>query len=314
MRWLIVGAGALGGYFGGRLLQAGRDVTFLLRPRRLEQIRATGLAIKSPLGDAHIPSPSYVLAQDLSGPYDVVVVGCKAYDLDSAMDAFAPAVGPDTCILPLLNGMRHLDQLSARFGANRVLGGLCMISAALDDDGAVRHFNSLHTLAYGELDGSRSDRVRAIETEFEPANVNARASDIILQEMWEKWVLISAAAGATCLMRAAICDIVQAGAVGLITGILDDCTAIAAANGFTPRPEARERMLAFLTAPDSTMTASMMKDIERHGRIEGEHIVGDLLARALPGTPAPTLLRIVHAHLRAYEARRARESGNNPPA
>lgn len=313
MRWLIVGAGALGGYYGGRLAQAGQDVTFLLRPRRLKQIRATGLVIKSPLGDAHIPSPSCVLAQDLSGPYDVVVVGCKAYDLDSAMDAFAPAVGPDTCILPLLNGMRHLDQLSARFGAGHVLGGLCIISAALDERGAIQHLNKMHTLTYGELDGSRSDRVRAIEAAFEPANVSARASDVILQEMWEKWVLISAAAGATCLMRAAICDIAQADAVDLIIGILDDCSAIAAANGFAPRPEARERMLAFLTAPGSTMTASMLKDIEHNARIEGEHIIGALLARVRPGTPAPTLLRIVHAHLRAYEARRAREAGS-PPA
>lgn len=308
MRWLIVGAGALGGYFGGRLLQAGEDVTFLVRPRRMAQLGATGLVIKSPLNDAHIPSPPCVLAQDLAAPYDMVVVGCKAYDLADAMESFAPAVGSNTGILPLLNGMRHLDQLSARFGANRVLGGLCIISAALDADGVVQHYNNLHTLTYGELDGSRSDRVRAIEAAFGTANVNARASDAILQEMWEKWVLISAAAGATCLMRAAICDILEAGAIDLIIGILDDCAAIAAANGFAPRPEARERMVAFLTAPGSTMTASMMKDMERHARIEGEHIIGDLISRADPGTPAPILLRTVHAHLRAYKARRAREA------
>ncbi|HEU0230424.1 MAG TPA: 2-dehydropantoate 2-reductase [Burkholderiaceae bacterium] len=312
MRWLIVGAGALGGYFGGRLLQAGEDVTFLVRPRRMAQLGTTGLVIKSPLGDAHIPSPPCVLAQDLAAPYDMVVVGCKAYDLTDAMASFAPAVGPDTGILPLLNGMRHLDQLSARFGASRVLGGLCIISAALDADGAVQHYNNLHTLTYGELDGSRSDRMRAMEAAFEPANVTARASNVILQEMWEKWVLISAAAGATCLMRAAICDILEVGAIDLIIGILDDCAAIAAANGFAPRPEARERMVAFLTAPGSTMTASMMKDMERHARIEGEHIIGDLISRVGPGTSAPVLLRTVHAHLRAYEARRAREAATPP--
>ncbi|TAM94168.1 MAG: 2-dehydropantoate 2-reductase [Rhodanobacteraceae bacterium] len=305
MRWLVVGAGALGGYFGGRLLQAGEDVTFLLRPRRLAQIRATGLVIKSPRGDAHIPAPPCVMKEGLAGPYDMIVLGCKAYDLESAMDAFAPAVGATTGILPLLNGMGHLDRLSARFGAGCVLGGLCMISAALDRDGAIRHLNELHALTYGELDGVHSERVRAIEAAFAPANFDACASDAILQEMWEKWVFIAALAGSTCLMRAAIGDIVRAEGTDLMLGMLDECAAIAASSGFAPRPEARTRMQAFVTNAESTVSASMLKDIERHARIEGEHIVGELVARAV--TPAPHLLRLALAHLRSYEVRRERE-------
>src|SRR3546814_3964031 len=123
MRWLIVGVGALGGYFGGRLLQAGHDVTFLLRERRMAQIKANGLVIKSGFGDAHLPAPPCLLSRNIKEPFDIIVVSCKAYDLDQAMESFAPAVGPETGILPLLNGMRHLDLLSARFGANHVLGG-----------------------------------------------------------------------------------------------------------------------------------------------------------------------------------------------
>jgi hypothetical protein len=149
MRYLVVGAGALGGYFGGRLLEAGRDVTFLLRPGRAQALARTGLVIRSRFGDATLAAPPSVLKEDLRTPFDVVVVGCKAYDLAETMDAFAPAVGPQTAILPLLNGMAHFDALTARFGAERVLGGLCMISAALDAAGAVQHFNDFHVLVFG---------------------------------------------------------------------------------------------------------------------------------------------------------------------
>ncbi len=312
MRWLIVGAGALGGYFGGRLLEAGEDVTFLLRERRLAQIRATGLVIRSRSGDARLPPPRCVLAKDIADPYDVVMLGCKAYDLESAMDSFAPAVGATTAILPVLNGLSHLDRLSARFGAGHVLGGLAMISAALDGEGAVLHLNDLHTLTYGELDGSHSDRVRAIEAAFARANFDGRASDAIMQDMWEKWVIIATVAGATCLLRAAIGDIVKANAADVSLGLLDECAAIAANNGFPMRPASRERVRVFITNADSTMTASMLKDLERGSRSEGEHIIGDLIVRAPAGKPAPRLLHIVHAHLRAYEVRRAREAGTKP--
>ncbi|HZV93554.1 MAG TPA: 2-dehydropantoate 2-reductase N-terminal domain-containing protein, partial [Caldimonas sp.] len=157
MRYLVVGAGALGGYFGGRLLEAGCDVTFLLRPARAAAISARGLIVRSRLGDMTL-SPPHILASDIRAPFDVVIVACKAYDLESTMDDFAPAVGATTAILPLLNGMRHLDALQARFGAQRVLGGLCLISAVVDADGVVQHVNDLHSLTFGEIAGGLSPR------------------------------------------------------------------------------------------------------------------------------------------------------------
>src|ERR1700730_494583 len=135
MRILVVGAGGIGGYFGGRLLEAGRDVTLLVRPRRAAELARTGLSIRSPLGDVHVPAPPTVSAERLAGAFDLVLLSCKAYDLEGAMDSVAPAVGADTAILPLLNGMRHLDLLEARFGAGKVLGGQCLISTVLDVDG-----------------------------------------------------------------------------------------------------------------------------------------------------------------------------------
>jgi 2-dehydropantoate 2-reductase len=307
MRILVVGAGALGGYFGGRLLEAGQDVTFLLRPRRAAALARNGLIVRSPLGDLHLPAPPYVTADAVGGPYDVVIVGCKAYDLDDTMASFAPAVGADTAILPLLNGMGHMDRLAARFGRERVLGGWCMISAALDQHGVVQHFNDMHGLSYGEQDGSRSARIDAIEAAFADANFAARASDRILQEMWEKWVFIASLAGLTCLMRGTVGDVVAAGAGDIGLAMLDEANAIAASQGFAPRAEATERSRRALTMPGSPMTASMFKDIERGAPTEGDHLIGDLLARS--GDPARfPMLRVADAHLKTHAARRAREA------
>jgi 2-dehydropantoate 2-reductase len=308
MRFLVVGAGAIGGYFGGRLLEAGRDVTFLLRPARAAQIAVGGLAIRSALGDADLPAPPWLLAEDLAAPFDVVLLSCKAQDLAGAVAAFAPAVGPGTAILPLLNGMRHLDALDARFGPGRVLGGECLISTTLDEAGRVIHLNEAHSLLFGERDGASSARTDAIAEAFAGAQFDGRRSDAILQEMWEKWVFIAAAAGITCLLRATVGDIVAAGASEPATALLAECGAIAAAQGFAPRDRALDRFRRMLAEPGSTLAASMLRDIERGAATEGEHILGDLLRRAAPGQDAP-MLRLAQAHLRAYEARRTRERG-----
>ena len=309
MKFLVVGAGALGGYFGGRLLEAGRDVTFLLRPRRAAQIAKTGLVVQSPFGNLQLASPPYMVAEDIAAPFDVILVGSKAYDLDSTMDSFAPAVGPETVILPLLNGMKHIDRLVERFGDERVLGGLCMISATLDDEGRVLHLNDMHGLSFGERAGGRSARIDAIEAQFAGAKFDATASATISQDMWEKWVFIASAAGLTSLMRASIGDIVEAGGEDVALAIFDECCAIAAHNGFAPRQAAIDRGRKMMTTPGSPMTASMYKDIARGAPVEADHIIGDLLNRAArAASPTPSVLRTAYVHLKAYEARRAREA------
>ena len=306
MRILVVGAGAIGGYFGGRLLEAGRDVTFLVRSRRATELAQTGLVIRSRRGDMDLPAPPTVTAETLSRSFDLVLLSCKAYDLDGAMASFAPAVGPETVILPLLNGMRHLDGLEERFGANHVLGGQCLISAALDPDGRVLHLSDTHSLSFGERDGSRSVRVEAIASVSSGTRFEAHLSEAILQEMWEKWVFIATGAGITCLMRAAIGDIVAAGAADLATGLFDECAAIATGHGFPPRLEFLERTRLMFTTPGSPLTASMLRDIERGAPIEADHILGDLLRRGGANRDAGSLLNVAFRHVKAYEARRAR--------
>jgi 2-dehydropantoate 2-reductase len=303
MRILVVGAGAVGGCFGGRLLQAGRHVTLLVRARRAGEFAKNGVTIRSRLGDFHPLAPPIVLQKGLAEPFDLVLLSCKAYDPDGAMASFAKAVGPATAIPPLLNGMRHLDRLAERFGADRVLGGQCVTSATLDPDGAIVHLNDLHALTFGELDGSRSPRIETIATALLNAGFDARLSDEIRQEMWEKWVFIATAAGITCLMRAAVGGYVAAGGADLATGLLTECASIAAAQGFPLREPALEQARATLTAAGSPLKASMLRDIESGKPVEGDQILGDLLRRA--GKPdRHSLLRIAALQLKAYEAGR----------
>ena len=308
MRVLVVGAGAIGGYFGGRLVQAGRDVTFLVRPRRAEQIRKNGFAVRVSGEHANELAVRAIVSEQIEAPYDLVLVSCKAYDLESAMDGFAPAVGPETTILPVLNGLRHLDLLSERFGASRLLGGQCVITVTLDERGHAVRLGPTATLTFGELNGASSKRTEAIATTMQDAGFAVRVSNVVLLEMWEKWVLLATLAGMTCLMRGAVGDIVAAGAAGLMEALLDECRHIAASQDQMIRPEALQRTRTLLTQANSTVMASMLRDLERGTVTEADHILGDLLDRQSElAVSSPSLLRIAYLHLKTYEARRARE-------
>ena len=306
MRILVVGAGSIGGYFGSRLIAAGRDVTFLVRPRRAAQLRSNGLVVTSPLGNLALPTPPLASAGSISRFYDLIILSAKSYDLESSIEDFSAAMGPGTRVLPLLNGLRHLDVLDARFGVQRVLGGLARISSTLDADGRIHQLGNFNGLAFGFRGNGHAD-IEGIAETLRVPGFDAHLSADILHEMWEKWVFIAAAAASTSLMRAAVGDIVAAGAQGIPEALLRESGAIAAANGFAPRESAINIGLSILTAPGSSFTASMLRDIENGARIEADHIVGDLLVRAPATLPTP-LLATAYAHLRAYEARRARLS------
>ena len=306
MRIVVVGAGATGGYFGGRLLQAGQDVTFLVRERRAAVLAQHGLHIRSALGDADLAAPPTVTAATLREPFDLVLLGCKAWDLPQAIADIAPAVGEHGAVLPILNGMRQLDLLDAHFGAAWVLGGQCVIAATLDADGTVRHLNRSHSLSFGERDGSDSARVRRIAQAMAAANFEPHASATIVQDMWDKWVFLASLAGITCLMRAPVGDIVAApGGREATLALLDDCRRVAAACGHQPHPAVLQRAREVLAESGSTLSASMMRDLESGNRVEADHVIGDLLARGEAHGVQTPLLRLAHAQLKAYEARRA---------
>ena len=305
MRILVVGAGAIGGYFGGRLLQAGRDVTFLVRPKRASELAAAGLVIKSPAGDVTLTDPPTVQAGKLRDTFDVVLLSCKAFDLEDAIKSFAPAMAPDTSIIPLLNGMLHLGALDQKFGAARVLGGLCAIAVTLNEAREVVQLAPMQSLNFGERDGKVSDRVRAISDVFASGNFGAVASEHIMQDMWEKWVFLASLAASTCLMRTSVGNILAVtGGRDFLLGMLDECSAIAAAEGHPPGGPFFQRTRGLLTADGSPMTASMFRDVRAGLPVEADHVIGDLVARADDAKIPVPKLRIAYTHLKAYEKQR----------
>ncbi len=305
MRILILGAGATGGYFGGRLAKAGCDVTFLVRPARAAKLARDGLIVESPKGDVHVPVKAIVREQ-IAGPFDAIILSCKSYDLDAAIEAIRPAAGANTLVLPFLNGMAHIDVLDAAFGQACVLGGTCHISVTLTDTGTIRHLNSFDVLTLGARTPSQSERCEALYIELARGAFETRHSRDIILAMWEKWVLLATLAGMTCLMRANIGEIVATGnGAAQISTMLKECCEIAAATGNTPSDLAVETARTVLTDPESKIAASMLRDLQRGARVEASHIIGDLLSRGgAAGVPAPHLAA-AYTHLEAYQNRLA---------
>ena len=299
MRILVLGAGGIGGYFGGRLLEAGADVTFLVRPGRAAQLARDGLVVKSPLGDIQC-AVRFVTSDGLvdDGRHDVVLLTCKAYDLESAIASVTAAIANGAAVVPLLNGMRHLDRLDAAFGRAAVMGGMCQIAATLDGE-TVQRTDLRPTRNRAGSCGRRLRRVRA------GAKFDLRLSGDVIQEMWEKFAMLATMAGMNCLMRGSIGDIVQADdGEALMLEMLQECDRVAHAAGHRCRPEFLARTRAMLTERGSGFTASMLRDVERGGPTEAAHVVGDMLMRARDaGLPAP-MLRVAWCHLQTYEARR----------
>lgn len=305
MKILVLGAGATGGFFGGRLAGAGADVTFLVRPKRQALLAANGLRIESARGNIALPVAT-VTKVSASDDYDVVVVSCKAYDLDSAIDAIRPAVGERTYILPLLNGLKHLDILDAAFGRDRVLGGTCHIGVTLADDGTIRHLNAFDILTHGFRTEGQRTFCEALQREFQRGGFEVRLSEDIVGAMWEKWVLLATLAGMTCLMRGSIGEIVATDAgKQRISDMLDECIAVATASGQSPSDQAIVQVRDTLTQEGSTLTSSMLRDMLSGGRVEADHILGDLVSRAEALAVATPLLKLAYIHLQVYQNRLA---------
>lgn len=307
MRILVLGAGAVGGYFGGRMAEAGADVTFLVRPGRAQQLAERGLVVRSKSGDIERPVPT-VGREAVGGPYDLVILTCKAYDLEDAMDAVAPAVGAETKVLPLLNGLAHMEALDARFGAERVLGGVCHIGATMTAEGDIRHLNPLQVLTLGDRSGDASAICDAVADLLKDTPVKVVVSDTVMLAMWEKFVMLTSMAAMTSLMRGTVGDIMAADeGEAIVLETIDECAAVATAAGYAPRAKVLDQTRALQTERGSVFSASMMRDIEKGGAIEGDHIVGDMIRRGRALGVATPNLRLAYCHLQTYEARRARE-------
>jgi len=310
MRLLVLGAGALGGYFGGRALERGLDVAFVVRPRRAAQLAARGLIVRSPLGD--IERPVTTLAE--AGPgFDVVLLSCKAYDLDAAIAAIRPAVEAGACVLPVLNGLAHMQALNDAFGTARVWGGLAKCQATLTPDGEVRHLGDWRWLIFGAQEGQSPDRAAALATALgQDAALVAEAVPDIAFRMWQKLVHLGTVAAATVLMRANVGEILRAGGEAFLLTLLDRNVAIAAAHGHVMDEGFMASYRALFTDRASLYTASMLRDLEAGGQTEADHILGWLAAAARRAGVEPDLHNLAHLHARAFDQRR--DSGRLPAA
>jgi 2-dehydropantoate 2-reductase len=302
MRMLVVGAGSVGGYFGGRLAAAGRDVTFLVRPGRAAQL-AEGLTIATK-GRAELIPVEVITAGAAAGDFDVICLAVKAYQLDSAIVDFAAHVSRTTMILPVLNGMKHIDMLRSRFGQAHVIGGAAIIAASLDEQGRVLDEAPLYSLAYGEWSSERSERIMALDEYLRGAGFDARLSDCIEREMWEKWAMLAGLGAITCLMDGNIGEVARTpGGLEFVKALFAEVTAVIDAVWRPLSDPFKTRAYSLLTDKGSRLTSSMYRDMKAGHRIEAEQIIGDLVSRAATKAIATPLLAAVLVRLNVCEQR-----------
>jgi len=305
MKLLILGAGGIGGLLRGRLVETGSDVTFLVRDKRKQQLLEQGLRIESPFGDAKLSVKAKV-KEEIEPGYDLILLTCKAYDLPSAIDTIRPAMSQSAAVLPLLNGLAHIDQLKNEFGERNVIPGSARVQTTLTPEGIVRQLNDWQTITFGELDGSESERVRNLKDMIAKTGFEAKLSTNIMRELWLKLVHLSTVAGMTCLMRANIGEIVRTPeGSALLKSFLQTNAEIAAHEGHRPDDKFLKTYQDLFSQRDAQYEASMLRDITKGGPIESDHILGFMLKKCREAGLPDTLHLAAYTHVKAYEERRA---------
>ncbi|WP_406687606.1 ketopantoate reductase family protein [Rossellomorea vietnamensis] len=301
MRILVVGAGAVGGYFGGRLAEKGEDVTFLVRDKREHQLKEHGLHIESVHGDYHY-QPKTLKAGEKAEPFDVVILSTKAYHLEGAIDSLHPFVGENTMILPLLNGMSHVDDLIQAFGEEKVIGGLCFVESTLDDSGKVIQTSPIHDLVFGERNGNRTDRITRLEEVFSGTKASFRLSDSIEQEMWHKYLFITTLSGVTSLYRAPIGPIRETGeGEGRIKAVLSQAAMVMRKLDAPLAENIEDALYDKISGMGYSMKSSLQRDMEKNLSVEADHLYGFLLDAAESQDIVVPDLRLIYGNLKIYE-------------
>ncbi len=261
-RIVVFGAGAVGGYFGGRLAHAGHHVTFIARGAHLDAIRRNGLQISSPTGD-FVATPATATDDTSSvGVADVVLVGVKAGAVSGLAAALQPLIGAHTVVVPLQNGVEAASDLMVAVGSERVIGGLCRIAASVTAPGQIVHVGITPTVVLGEMDGSQSARVELVAARLRSADVAVEISDDIQAALWEKFLLIApwgGLGGATRVPLDVLCSAPETRR--LLEAAMTEVAALAAAHGVTLAADIVSRTLEFLDAVPSGGTASMQRDL-----------------------------------------------------
>lgn len=301
MRILVVGAGAVGGYFGGRLLEKGEDITFLVRENRRKQLAETGLVIESVNGNARL-TPKMIMEGEEAGPFDLVLLSTKAYHLEVAIESLRSYIGKETVILPLLNGILHFNKLEEEFGEDRVIGGLCFIETTLDEAGRVIQTSKRHDLVFGERNGEKTERILRVEEVFSGTNTGSRLSHNINQELWHKYLFIAAMSGITTLMRAPIGPIrEQVYGRSVIKELLNELISIMKRLNAPLADDIESIQMNQIEGLDYTFKSSMQRDMEKLLSVEADHLHGYLLGIAERERISVPTLAAIYTNLKAYE-------------
>ncbi|WP_139490515.1 2-dehydropantoate 2-reductase [Brevibacillus dissolubilis] len=305
MKVLVLGAGAVGGYFGGRLAEKGGDVTFLVRERRRGELQERGLVIHSVNGDVTL-TPKLITSGEAVESYDVILLTMKAYHYEEAVASIRPYVGEETMIIPLLNGIAHLPKLQETFGVERVLGGLCFIESTLNEHGEIVHTSKAHRLAYGEWKGGKTERIKALEELFAGANAVYDSSENIQREMWHKYLFITTLSGMTTLMQSSVGPIRDSQyGQSLTRQLLEEAAAVMRAHGAPIDADIEESHFQVFQQQGYKMKSSMLRDMEKGLDIEADHLQGYLLKLAEQYQVQTPLLQVIYNNLKVYEMKRA---------
>ncbi|MGQ9007199.1 ketopantoate reductase family protein [Bacillus stercoris] len=301
MKFLVVGAGGVGGYIGARLSEKGNDVTFLVRQKRAEQLKKTGLVIHSEKGNVTF-QPELISAGE-TGQFDIVIIASKAYSLDQVINDVKPFIHLESVIIPFLNGYRHYEQLFAAFSKEQVLGGLCFIESALDSKGEIHHTSASHRFVFGEWNGERTERIRALEEAFSGVKAEVITSGHIEKDIWKKYLFIAAQAGITTLFQRPLGPILDTEA-GRHTAqtLIGEIGAVLRKEGVPADPDLEEESFRTMTSMSYHMKSSMLRDMENGQTTEGDHLHGFLLEKAKRLSLAAPVLETVYANLQMYEA------------
>jgi 2-dehydropantoate 2-reductase len=301
MKILVIGAGAVGGYFGGRLLEKGEDVTYLVREGRQKQLQDLGLDIESIHGNALL-HPKTILAGEEAGPFDVILLTTKSYHLDGAIKDIRPYVTGETVILPLLNGISHFETLDKEFGADKVIGGLCFVESTLDSKGRIIQTSPGHDFVFGERSGEKTERIMKIADAFSGTKANFRLSENISQDLWHKYMFISTMSGITTLMRQPIGPIRETETGHhTIKRLQSEIFKIMKSVDAPIAEEIESMQMKQITGLGYTMKSSMQRDMEKLAQVEVEHLHGYLLEIAQREKIDVPVLEAVYANLKIYQ-------------
>lgn len=304
MKVLILGAGGIGGYLGCRLGAVDCDTTFLVRENRVEELEKNGISLHSELGSAHI-QPKIISESNDAGYFDFVVLSCKAYDLDSAIESVRPHLDKETVVIPFLNGVAHLEVLDTEFGHGRVAGGVAHLAVTQTKVGVIQHLNNIHKFTVGSRHEEQLHKLEQLSHSWSKANLGFSISNNIEQDMWDKFIFLSTLAGATCTMRSSIGTILETSyGESYIVRLLNECIDVATANSREPNEQQITNYRNQLTEKGSTFTASMLRDIQKNSKIEGEHIIGDMIKKGIRQKIKLPCMETAYTHLQAYELER----------